>query len=176
MTEDQARTKWPIVGSRSGHSKGYMRLLSPLHPNASKDGYVYRHIYVASIVLKRKLEKHETVHHVDGNTTNDNKNNLLICTHSYHRQLHARLARNTNWPQFTTRQTNNRPICTITGCNGYTTYKSKTGMCVLHYWDWIRSTPIKCSFDNCNENAGHRSGLCRKHLQKIHNAKRYING
>ena len=65
----------------------------------------YEHILVAEQALGRKLRnlgtgnaKTEVVHHVRGDKT-DNKN-LVICTHSYHTELHHRLEQSPAWPEF----------------------------------------------------------------------------
>ena len=136
MTEDQAKTKWPIrgyKGRRTGHSKGYIRVLSPLHPNAMSDGYVYEHVYVGSLVLDRGIGRYEVVHHINGNRSDNRNENLLICSKKYHQQLHARLEQSDNWPQFITKKRNHRPSCSA--CEKLIPYNSKTGYCWTHYWE-----------------------------------------
>lgn len=174
-TEKEARKLWPILGWRFGHSKGYVRIYCPEHPNAGHDGYLYAHTYFATLVLGRGLKKNEMAHHIDGNPANNKNDNLLVCSSSYHREMHYKLARSDRWPQFSTIKMNNRPTCAIDGCNKPVPYKSATGMCVTHYWDKVRNQPDTCSVDGCTERAGSRSGFCRKHLQAIHNRKRYAH-
>lgn len=176
MTENEAKTKWPILGRygwRSGHSKGYMRTKCPSHPNAGKDGYVYEHIYKATIAISRGLRKGETVHHIDGNPANNSNDNLLICTHSYHRQLHERLAKSKDWPQFKERKTN-RPKCSV--CSKPIAYYSISGKCANHYFDSVRTEKKVCRVSGCNELSGFRSGLCVVHVKYRANKRRYFKG
>ena len=48
----------------------------------------YVHRYKMERVLRRKLEKHEVVHHIDGNGLNNNIRNLQVMTVSEHDKLH----------------------------------------------------------------------------------------
>lgn len=173
MTEEEAKTKWPLTGRfgfRVGHSKGYMRCKCPTHPNADKSGYVYEHIYRASLALGRGLKKGETVHHIDGNPANNDNSNLLVCTHSYHRQLHERLANSPLWPEFKPRPSN-RPKCSV--CGKRIAYYSKSGKCAAHYFDGIRRDTAKCRVPGCEKKSGFRSGLCREHIHHRANKRRY---
>ena len=81
--------------SRKGlSSHGYVRLRLP-------DGSrVYEHKLVAEYALGRSLKSDETVHHIDGDKTNNTPNNLLICKRDYHVELHTRLEASSDWPQF----------------------------------------------------------------------------
>lgn len=170
MTPEEARKFWPIVGRKGrklGHSKGYIRVKSPNHPNAGKDGYVYEHVYNASLVLGRGLKKNETAHHVYGDVA-DNKN-LLICTQQYHRALHARMHKSEDWPQFNTKVKSNQPRCAV--CSKPIGYNST--LCVEHYWGTYKETKKLCMVDGCGVTAGRRSGLCLRHLNYRHSKRRY---
>jgi hypothetical protein len=49
------------------------------------------HTAIAEQVLGRKFKKNENVHHFDDNGLNNEHNNLLICTRSYHQYLHQKM-------------------------------------------------------------------------------------
>lgn len=62
-----------------------------------KDGYIsYKastnHRRIGERVLGRKLNRNECVHHIDGDKTNNENWNLLICTVAYHSWLHHRMS------------------------------------------------------------------------------------
>jgi len=60
-----------------------------------RDGKGYRileHRHVMEQHLGRLLEKNEVVHHIDGDKTNNNINNLFVCTMSAHRTIENHLA------------------------------------------------------------------------------------
>lgn len=61
------------------------------------DGYKsYRdpdnHRRKVEAVLGRKLKSNECVHHIDGDKTNNENSNLLVCTLQYHQWLHAKMS------------------------------------------------------------------------------------
>jgi hypothetical protein len=49
------------------------------------------HIIVMENHLERKLQKGEVVHHIDGNKTNNDINNLDLCSVVEHNNCHAHL-------------------------------------------------------------------------------------
>lgn len=52
------------------------------------------HRYLVEQVFGRPLPKQAVIHHVDGNSFNNNLNNLVICEdQNYHRLIHARQRR-----------------------------------------------------------------------------------
>jgi hypothetical protein len=56
-----------------------------------KFGHVLTHILIAETALGHRLPKGTEVHHVDGNSTNNERTNLVICQdRKYHHLLHAR--------------------------------------------------------------------------------------
>ena len=69
----------------------------------AKNGYIYvslgggkeraQHILIAESVLGRPLKKGEVVHHINMNKADNRKENMVICTNSYHHSLHQRMAR-----------------------------------------------------------------------------------
>ena len=58
--------------------RGYIMVWNPQHPNANKSGYVMEHRLVMSEHIKRPLERHENVHHKDGNRSNNKIENLEL--------------------------------------------------------------------------------------------------
>lgn len=69
-------------GKKNINQHGYViiRLPSddPDHHMGSKVGNIFEHRYVMAKHLGRWLEKHETVHHIDGNRKNNTIENLQI--------------------------------------------------------------------------------------------------
>ena len=65
-------------GGRMTDVDGYVLLKRPDHPNATKGGYVREHRLVAEEMLGRYLERHEVVHHIDGDVKNNSPENLQV--------------------------------------------------------------------------------------------------
>jgi hypothetical protein len=89
------------IGNKSISSGGYVCVQVACRTR------VYEHILVAEKALGRKLVNlgkgnpmSEVVHHIDGNKQNNAPSNLLICTHKYHIELHHRLEKSDEWPEF----------------------------------------------------------------------------
>lgn len=87
-------------GGRQISSHGYVMIWTP-------NGRQYEHILVAQKALGRPLRQiarghpdNEVVHHINGDKQNNQADNLLICTHRYHLELHHRLEASPDWPQF----------------------------------------------------------------------------
>ena len=55
------------------------------------------HVLIAERILGRRLKKNEHVHHINGIKTDNRNENLLICTRSYHIELHWRMRRSEHW-------------------------------------------------------------------------------
>lgn len=67
----------------------YFEVFYPDHPKAKQNGCVRLHILIAEEMLGRYLQDQETVHHIDGNTQNNDKSNLMVfATNSDHINYH----------------------------------------------------------------------------------------
>jgi hypothetical protein len=58
--------------------KGYVKLYRPNHPNTTKYGMIMEHRLVMEEMVGRLLEKHETVHHKNGNRLDNRPENLEL--------------------------------------------------------------------------------------------------
>jgi DNA-binding NtrC family response regulator len=74
---------------------GYILILKPSHPRADKSGYVPEHTLVMEQMLGRLLKPDEVVHHINGNKSNNQPENLRLMTAFQHKQLHSSLDRKT---------------------------------------------------------------------------------
>lgn len=81
---------WAWKGGRYIGSNGYIFFYSPDHPNRNTQKYVLEHRIIMEKHLGRYLTKEETVHHINGDKT-DNKieNLLLFATSGEHTHFHA---------------------------------------------------------------------------------------
>lgn len=72
--------------------KGYKYIGYPLHPHATKKGYILEHRLLMETILGRYLKETEIVHHIDGNKLNNDIKNLeLINSLNSHSFLHDKL-------------------------------------------------------------------------------------
>lgn len=79
-------------GGRYLSHDGYVMIhIRSGHSNVGWDSYEREHIYLMEQHLGRSLSKSEVVHHIDGDKTNNNMNNLWLCDQSQHREAHASL-------------------------------------------------------------------------------------
>ena len=68
---------------------GYLYIIANRdHPNKTKKGYIPLHRSIIECKLGRYLNKHEEVHHKDGNRLNNLPSNLKLMTISEHKKLH----------------------------------------------------------------------------------------
>lgn len=68
----------------------YVRVHLPDHPNSNTQGKVREHVLKVSTALGKAVPKGTHIHHVDLDETNNTNSNLVLCSPSYHRLLHAR--------------------------------------------------------------------------------------
>lgn len=79
-------------GREQADSRGYIKVLCPGHPRASKhQHYIYMHIVIAEQTLGRRLNQDEVVHHINGDKSDNRPENLKVMTRSEHIKLHERM-------------------------------------------------------------------------------------
>lgn len=66
------------IDGRTVNAGGYVSLRLPTHPNAGKNGRVLEHRYVMECHLRRLLEPTETVHHLNGDRSDNRLENLEL--------------------------------------------------------------------------------------------------
>jgi hypothetical protein len=68
---------------------GYKEITLPNGKGTRPNGTVLEHRYVAELLLGRSLSKSETVHHIDGNRSNNSDDNILVfASRSDHARYH----------------------------------------------------------------------------------------
>jgi hypothetical protein len=68
-------------------SKTYKVIYLPEHPHCRSDGSFLEHRYIMEQKINRYLKSTEIVHHIDGNSLNNNPNNLQILHFRDHNKL-----------------------------------------------------------------------------------------
>jgi len=79
------------LGARSKQSGGYVMV------RLGKGLRRPEHLIIAERALGRALKRGEHVHHINCNPADNRNENLLICSNSYHAELHWRMARHPQW-------------------------------------------------------------------------------
>lgn len=67
---------------------GCVRIKAPRHPQATTNGWALEHRVIMSDSLGRPLKRDETVHHKDGNSSNNEFDNLELLTTTQHTRIH----------------------------------------------------------------------------------------
>lgn len=71
-------------GGRIVSTDGYVLVYDPKHPMAGPTGYVLEHRLVMSNALERSLDRHEHVHHKNGNRQDNRPENLELLVVGLH--------------------------------------------------------------------------------------------
>ena len=80
----------PFVRRRDGSS--YISANGYRYVRVPDRKAVPEHVLKAEGVLRRRMRRGEVVHHVNGDVLDNRNSNLIICTRSYHNELHMRMS------------------------------------------------------------------------------------
>lgn len=80
-------------GGRTVHTLGYVLLMQPQHPKATRQGYVFEHVLVCEKAMGKPLPPGAVVHHHNRDRAdNKTRGNLVVCQdRAYHLLLHQRM-------------------------------------------------------------------------------------
>jgi hypothetical protein len=89
-----------MKGERNNHwnggrteNRGYVSIAMSDHPQADAHGFVREHILICEKVLGKLLPPGAIPHHVDGNPSNNENSNLVLCQDQAYHMLIERRAR-----------------------------------------------------------------------------------
>ena len=72
-------------------NKNYLRIRSPNHPSANKDGTIRKERAIIENILGKILPLSVVVHHINKKITDNETSNLVLCQNSaYHHLLHRK--------------------------------------------------------------------------------------
>ena len=85
-------------GERNNHynggrteSRGYISIATPDHPAADAHGFVREHVLICEKALGKPLPTGAVPHYVDGNPSNNDNSNLVLCQdQAYHMLIERR--------------------------------------------------------------------------------------
>lgn len=72
---------------------GYIYVYNPIHPKATKLGYIAEHRLIGEKIVGRYLFDDEVVHHINLDKTDNREENLQVMTFSEHSHLHQSIKR-----------------------------------------------------------------------------------
>jgi hypothetical protein len=90
---DQSKEKNPNWnGGRTIRPDGYVHVLvDGEHHRKNSRGYVMEHILIVESVLGKEFKHPNRIHHINGDRSDNRKENLVVCENErYHQLLHTR--------------------------------------------------------------------------------------
>lgn len=84
------RDDYEFGGHEKKRGDGYIKVCVPDHPNATKDGYVMKHILVMERKIGRHLNSGEVVHHINHVRDDNQIENLRLMTAHDHMSMHMK--------------------------------------------------------------------------------------
>jgi len=77
-TFKKGHAPWNKGDNEFPNTQGYIMKLAKTHPKTNRHGYVRKGRLVAEEILKRPLTDEETIHHINGNKSDDKPENLYL--------------------------------------------------------------------------------------------------